>query len=87
MSNTKVTITIRDSEVEQVIEFMYLGSILTTDGKCDGGNEQAAQAENRIKLIQCSKWLMWQKNKETIVNTVGFAQYARYVVQEFYEPG
>lgn len=45
---TKCEIMIGDEKVEQVNEFIYLGSLFTRDGKCDGDIERRVSAGNKM---------------------------------------
>ncbi|KAG7312683.1 hypothetical protein JYU34_001045 [Plutella xylostella] len=45
---TECEITIENERVEQVNEFVYLGSLFTRDGKCEGDIERRVKAGNKV---------------------------------------
>ncbi|KAG7296450.1 hypothetical protein JYU34_020192 [Plutella xylostella] len=45
---TECKITIENEKAGQVNEFVYLGSLFTRDGKCEGDIERRVKAENKV---------------------------------------
>lgn len=43
---TKCQVMIVDEKLELVIEFVYLGSLITRDGKCEGDIKRRVKAGN-----------------------------------------
>lgn len=69
---TECDIEIGSERLAEVIEFVYLGSRLTRDGKCEGDIEKSVKVENRVNrtsytfmgsynvqtkgVFDCSQW-------------------------------